>query len=68
MTLRAVRVWIWGSGALERGHGAPFESLAQRGDALGGVGALLLAEPISPDTAKAVGGEAANGGEVFIGG
>ena len=29
----------WGAGALERGHGAPLERLAQLGDALGGVGA-----------------------------
>ena len=30
----------WGSGALERGHGAPLETLAQLGDTLGSVGAL----------------------------
>ena len=29
-------------GALERGHGAPLEPLAQLGDALGGVGATAL--------------------------
>ena len=29
----------WGGGALERGHGAPLEPLAQLGDALRGVGA-----------------------------
>ena len=33
---------LWGGGALERGHGAPLEPLAQLGDALGGVGALKL--------------------------
>ena len=32
----------WGGGALERGHGAPFERLAQLGDALGGVGPLAI--------------------------
>ena len=32
----------WGGGALERGHGAPFERLAQLGDALGGVGAIAI--------------------------
>ena len=30
----------WGGGALERGHGAPLETLAQLGDTLGSVGAL----------------------------
>eukprot|EP00964_Phaeocystis_antarctica_P009108 scaffold4936_cov73-Phaeocystis_antarctica.AAC.3 len=30
----------WGGGALQRGHGAPLEPLAQLDDALGGVGAL----------------------------
>ena len=30
----------WGAGALERGHGAPLEPLAQLGDALGGVDAV----------------------------
>ena len=30
---------LWGGGALERGHGAPLEPLAQLRDALGGVGA-----------------------------
>ena len=31
-----------GGGALERGHGAPLEPLAQLGDALGGVGAAAV--------------------------
>ena len=31
-----------GGGALKRGHGAPFERLAQLGDALGGVGAIAI--------------------------
>ena len=31
---------LWGGGALERGHGAPLEPLAQLRDALGGVGAI----------------------------
>ena len=30
---------LWGGGALQRGHGALLERLAQLGDALGGVGA-----------------------------
>ena len=33
---------LWGGGALERGHGAPLERLAQLGDALGGVGAPAI--------------------------
>jgi len=32
----------WGGGALERGHGAPLERLAQLGDALCRVGASVL--------------------------
>ena len=31
-----------GGDALERGHGAPLEPLAELGDALGGVGAVTL--------------------------
>ena len=42
-------------GALERCHGAPFERLAQRGDALGGVGAttqvVKAAELVARQTA-----------------
>ena len=53
-------------GSREGRHGAALESLAQRSDATGGVGALLLA-PHSPDTAEAVVGETASGGEVFSG-
>ena len=33
---------LLGGGALERSHGAPFERLAQLGDALGGVGPLAI--------------------------
>ena len=33
---------LWGGGALERGHGAPLEPLAQLRDALGGVGAKAV--------------------------
>ena len=33
---------LWGGGALERGHGAALERLAQLGDALGGVGAVTI--------------------------
>ena len=36
---RTQKQTLWGSGALERAHGAPLEPLAQLGDALGGVGA-----------------------------
>ena len=49
-----------GGGALERGHGAPFEPLAQLGDALGGVGAVAFAV----DAAELVVGQAATGKEV----
>ena len=45
-----------GGGALERGHGAPLERLAQLGDALGGVGAaaamVKAAELVVGQTAK----------------
>ena len=37
MTLKRT---LGGGGALERGHGAPLEPLAELGDALGGVGAV----------------------------
>ena len=33
---------LWGGGALERGHGAPLEPLAQLCDALSGVGASAI--------------------------
>ena len=33
---------LWGGGALQRGHGAPLEPLAQLGDALGSVGAITM--------------------------
>ena len=33
---------LQGGGALQRGHGAPLEPLAELGDALGGVGAVTL--------------------------
>ena len=48
------------AGALERGHGAPREALAQLGDALGGVGAV----PITVEAAELVVAQAANGEEV----
>ena len=48
-------------GALERGHGAPLEPLAQLGDALGGVGAVAFAV----DAAELVVGQAATGKEVM---
>ena len=46
---------IWGGGALERRHGASLEPLAERGDALGGVGAFSMydaAELAEGQTAK----------------
>ena len=67
VTLRAGSVQIHGGGSREGRYGAALEPLAQRSDALGGVGALLLAK-LSPDTAEAVAGETASGGEVFSGG
>ena len=46
-----------GGGALERGHGAPLEPLAQLGDAVGGVGA-----PAAPiEAAQLVSCQAAKG-------
>ena len=48
---------LWGGGALERGHGAPLERLAQLGDALGGVGTVT--EII--EAAELVTGQAAKG-------
>ena len=52
-----------GGGALERGHGAPLERLAQLGDALGGVGAVA----ITIDTAELVAGQTAKEGGVSTG-
>eukprot|EP00964_Phaeocystis_antarctica_P001791 scaffold933_cov56-Phaeocystis_antarctica.AAC.6 len=53
-----------GGGALERGHGAPLEPLAQLGDALRSVGALSTiveaAELVVAQTAK-VGSDSVNG-------
>ena len=43
-----------GGGALERGHGAPLERLAELGDALGSVGAFA-----KDDAAETVVGQAA---------
>ena len=55
---------LWGGGALERGHGAPLERLAQLGDALGGVGAVAslikTAELVVRQAAK-VGSGSVNG-------
>jgi hypothetical protein len=48
-------------GALERGHGAPFECLAQLGDALRGVGTLDIAIIIFVEAAEMVPGQAAMG-------
>ena len=48
---------LWAGGALERGHGAALERLAQLGDALGGVGAA--AAPVK--ATEMVTGQAAKG-------
>ena len=46
-----------GGGALQRGHGAPLEPLAQLGDALGGVGAVtIIIEAVEPVVAQAAKG------------
>ena len=49
---------LLGGGALERGHGAPLEPLAQLGDALSGVGAV----PPAVDAAELVVGQTAKEG------
>ena len=46
---------LWGGGALERGHSAPLEPLAQLFDALRGVGALDLSTKIVEATKLVVG-------------
>ena len=51
-----------GGRALERGHGAPLEPLAQFGDAVGGVGALAF--PI--EAADLIAGQAAKVGSVAV--
>ena len=48
---------VWGGGALERGHGAPLERLAQLGDALSSVCAFA----ILVDAAELVKRQAAKG-------
>ena len=54
---------LQGGGALQRGHGAPLEPLAELGDALGGVGAVA----ITIDTAELVAGQTAKEGGVSTG-
>ena len=54
---------LGGGSALERGHGAPLERLAQLGDALGGVGALAT----KAEAAEMVVGQTAKGKEVSMG-
>ena len=44
----------WGGGALERGHGASLERLAELGDALGGVGAASILDAAQPVVGQAV--------------
>ena len=58
------RQTLVGGGALERGHGAPLEPLAQLGDAIGGVGALTI--PI--EAAELVSGQAAKVGSGGVNG
>jgi len=48
---------LWGGGALQQGHGAPLEPLAQLGDALGGV----VAAAVNIETAELVVGQTAKG-------
>ena len=55
---------LWGGGALERGHGAPLEPLAQLGDALGGVGAVA----ILMEAAELVPGQAAGERRKYVNG
>ena len=50
-----------GGGALQRGHGAPLEPLAQLGDAQGGVGTPDVAIIIHVDAAELVAIQAAKG-------
>ena len=54
-----------GGSALERGHGAPLERLAELGDALGGVGAVAIT--IDIDAAELVAGQTAKEGGVSTG-
>ena len=51
----------WGAGALERGHGAPLEPLAQLGDAKGGVGTVDITIIIRVEAAEPVFTQAAKG-------
>ena len=53
---------LWGGGALERGHGAPLEPLAQLRDALVGVGAMVWPIPwVRVEAAELVAGQTAMG-------
>ena len=58
-----IKANTWGGGALERGHGAALEPLAQLGDALGVVGTVT--ECI--EAAELVVGQAAKGRAVSMG-
>ena len=53
---------LWGSGALERGHGTPLERLAQLSDALSGVDALDQSELSIVEATEPVAGQAATRG------
>ena len=53
---------LWGGGALERGHGALLEPLAQLGDTLGSVGAMAL--PV--EAAELVAGQTAMSGARMV--
>ena len=57
-----------GGNALERGHGAPLEALAQLGDALGGVGTLDITITIFVEAAELVRGQAASTGKGSVNG
>ena len=54
---------LWGCSALQRGHSAPLEPLAELGDALGGVGAytILIAMSTSEATDPVIGQAASVG-------
>ena len=57
-----------GGGALERGHGALLERLAQLGNALGGVGTLDITITIFVEAAELVRGQAASTGKGSVNG
>ena len=60
-----IKANTWGGGALERGHRALLEPLAQLGDALGGGNELFLLSVIVPTNAVALETERAKDGAGF---